>query len=281
MGGPGSFRDPSGVEHVLPSSNNYGASRSFKHPILPISCCSAEAAFQALKFIAPRRVRAAAAHPSSTSVGGAGAAAVGSGAPAHLSIADVLPVYESEGIEVTNKQVMEAVQTPASAIPDTAGLEGSEFDLAAGQWFWKQGQSAGMRPDWSAVKMPYMFFVNAAKVQQHADVAAELEATGSARIWFDEESTEWGHPKDTPRDKAENWNGRNAMALRELLRPAGKQDSKLLAAFFTLMARRIEAGIARLRPEVAAVADAEAKSMLAHVQALIALLGGPAEHAHM
>lgn len=178
--------------------------------------------------------------------------------------------------------VIDALRTPVADWVAASGAAGAARpahlrDEAFGNWLWSQGQSKlGLRPDWQAVKVFYMFAVNVAKLQQHeATMGAALDATGKERIWFERTFEEWGEPRGAPRERCENWNGRIMMALRELRRPAAEQDRTLLAAFFSLMADKAEAALKKIDPAVAAI---EAAPLLEHIKARVEAYGGKAVH---
>lgn len=180
-----------------------------------------------------------------------------------------------------NFMVLDALRTSMKDWIEASGAAGAARpaelrDEAFGNWLWSQGQTKlGVRADWQAVKVFYMFAVNVCKLQQNPAMGAALDGTGRERIWFERTFEEWGEPRGSPRERCENWNGRIMMALRELRRPAAEQDRTLLAAFFTLMADKCEAALKGIKPDVAAI---EAEPLLAHLKARVEMYGGRAVH---
>ena len=106
----------------------------------------------------------------------------------------------------------------------------AESDHSHGMRCWLAGNQLAedkLVPNWNSVKLEVMLEVNRAKYAQHADLRAELLATGTSTI-VGCPSTQWSF--DGKHHKWADWNGRIQMLIREELRPEEERNADLVAS---------------------------------------------------
>lgn len=111
-----------------------------------------------------------------------------------------------------------------------------ETDSAHGMRCWSEGQrgtKAAYRSDWDATKVGVMLAVNRAKYAAHADLRADLLATGAATI-AGGPSTSWRHKGQD--HKWQRWNGLVQMLVREELRETSGGGGGVPGALAALLA---------------------------------------------
>eukprot|EP00621_Florenciella_sp_RCC1693_P011739 CAMPEP_0182531658 /NCGR_PEP_ID=MMETSP1323-20130603/9523_1 /TAXON_ID=236787 /ORGANISM="Florenciella parvula, Strain RCC1693" /LENGTH=468 /DNA_ID=CAMNT_0024741253 /DNA_START=144 /DNA_END=1546 /DNA_ORIENTATION=+ len=105
-----------------------------------------------------------------------------------------------------------------------------ESDSAHGMRCWNEGQRGSKRAyreDWDCAKVRIMLDVNRAKYAAHADLRADLVATGDVEITGGQ-STSWRFRGVDHGWK--HWNGRIQMLIREELKPPSQRDQGLIEA---------------------------------------------------
>jgi predicted NAD-dependent protein-ADP-ribosyltransferase YbiA (DUF1768 family) len=110
-----------------------------------------------------------------------------------------------------------------------------ESDSAHGMRCWDAGQSGTPVENWDVVKVYVMLAVNRAKYTAHADLQAQLLATGTHDI-CGAASTGWTSRDGTSHNWGK-WNGVIQMIIREELRPAGERREGVLAALLEQIER--------------------------------------------
>jgi len=111
------------------------------------------------------------------------------------------------------RQAIREAPTPGRAKRLAADPRG---DVRASRESWFRRQGFLPRPDWHDTKLDVMRRADAAKFDQHADLAARLLATGDAELIEDAPfEAYWGTGFD---GQGSNWSGRILMEIRERLR---------------------------------------------------------------